>query len=348
MMSRFLFFIPLLMCSLSVGCRHADPPRGVAVLDRERTLTRIAFGSCLKDASGGAILDKVVAFKPDVFVWLGDNVYIDTNDKPELFKQRYDALGANSRFQKLNATCPNLAIWDDHDYGNDNVGKTYPLKAHSKEQFGAFWKVPKTEAFWGREGIYRAYEYGPSERRVQVILLDGRTFLDQQNANQKDAYLGAAQWAWLEKVLERPAKLRLICSGVQVVRNNGQGKSWEMWGHFPGERQRLFDLIAQTKANGVVFLSGDMHFAEIYRTTQTAYPLYDVTASGLDTVWEKLGKSRGPDDFERVGESLLGENFGSIEIDWRGDAGIRLQVRNNLGVVYTERRVLLDELVVSE
>ena len=346
-MNRLPYPVVLLMCCLFVGaCRHADPLPGVAVLDTEQTLTRIAFGSCLKDASGGKILDQVIAFKPDVFIWLGDNVYIDTNDKPELFRQRYDALGLNLRFQTLNATCPNLAIWDDHDYGNDNVGKAYPLKAHSKEQFGAFWNVPSGEAFWEREGIYRAYEYGPSEKRVQVILLDGRTFLDQQHANEKDAYLGAAQWAWLASVLQRPAKLRLICSGVQVVKVNDEDKGWEMWGRFPGERQRLFDLIGKTKANGVVFLSGDMHFAEIYRTMQTAYPLYDITASGLDTVWKKLGKDRDPADFEHVGESLLDENFGSIEIDWRGDASVRLQVRNNQGEVHTEQRLELDELVV--
>lgn len=316
------------------------------MLDRGQTLTRIAFGSCLKDARGGAVLDKVLAFKPDVFIWLGDNVYIDTNDKPELFKQRYDALGANPRFQTLNEACPNLAVWDDHDYGNDNVGMNYPLKRHSKQVFGRFWNVPEGDAFRERDGIYRALEYGPSDQRVQVILLDGRWFLDQQHADQKDAYLGAAQWAWLEKVLERPAKLRLICSGVQVVRVNDEGKGWEMWGHFPGERQRLFDLIAKTRANGVVFLSGDMHFAEIHRTTHTAYPLYDVTASGIDTVWKKIGKSRGPYDYEHVGQSLLAENFGSIEIDWHSDPSVRLQIRNAQGEVHSEQRVGLDELVV--
>jgi len=181
---------------------------------------------------------------------------------------------------------------------------------------------------------------------VQVILLDGRWFLDQQNAQKRGAYLGEAQWAWIEQVLGRPAKLRVICSGVQVVRINDEGKSWEMWGHFPGERQRLFDLIASTKANGVVFLSGDMHFAEIHRTKETAYPLYDITASGMDTVWKKIGKSRGPNDYEHVGESLLAENFGSIEIDWQGDASVRLQVRDKQGDVHTEQRVLLDELAV--
>lgn len=316
------------------------------MLDREQTLTRIAFGSCLRDPSGGAILDEVVRFDPDLFIWLGDNVYIDTNDKLGLFKQRYDALGANPRFQALRETCPNLAIWDDHDYGNDNVGITYPLKEHSQQVFGRFWQVPEDAAYWDRPGIYRALEYGPAQRRVQVILLDGRWFLNQQDQAASDAYLGAAQWAWLEQVLGRPAKVRLICSGVQVIKVNNEGPNWEMWGHYPAERQRLFDLIEQTGANGVVFLSGDMHFAEIHRTTATAYPLYDITASGLDQDHPHSGRSRDTGDFTQVGESYLKQNFGSIEIDWQGEPSVHLQVRNNQGEVHSEQRIVLDELVV--
>ena len=59
----------------------------------------------------------VVDYKPDLFVWLGDNIYVDTYDKPERFEQLYGQLGANPRYQKLKAACPQLAVWDDHDYG---------------------------------------------------------------------------------------------------------------------------------------------------------------------------------------------------------------------------------------
>lgn len=335
-----LFFL------LTCGCRHAAPPSHLVVLEADKPVTRIAFGSCLKDPKGGAILDRVQAFDPNVFIWLGDNVYIDTNDDLSLFKQRYDLLGSNPRFQKLRTHATTLAIWDDHDYGNNNVGMTYPLKQHSKEQFGSFWRVPDDEAFWTRDGIYRAYEYGQSGQRVQVILLDGRWFLDQKNLDKPGAYLGESQWRWLEEVLKRPAEVRLICSGVQVVRVNDEGRSWEMVGHHPGERQRLFDLVEKTQAQGVVFLSGDMHFAEIHRTTKTVYPLYDVTASGLDTVWSKLGKSRATGDYEQVGPGLLAENFGSIEIDWQGSPSIRLQVRDNKGEVFNEQHLELDQLQV--
>ena len=267
----------------------SEPDR-VAEVRADHELSRIAFGSCLRNPSGARILEKVVAYEPDLFVWLGDNIYVDTMDQVERFGKLYGQLGGNPRFQELRKTCPQLAIWDDHDYGADNHDRTYPLKRESKAAFGEFWKVPEASAFWGREGIYRAVEFGEPGRRVQMILLDGRWFLDKQDRDAGDSYLGREQWAWLEEVLKRPAEVRVICSGVQVIKLNDMGKNWEMWGHHPTERKRLFDLIDSTRANGVVFVSGDMHFAELYKTRDTSYPLHDLTASGLDQVHPQSGK----------------------------------------------------------
>lgn len=308
----------------------------------EHAVSRIAFGSCLRNPAGAEILDKVVAYKPDLFVWLGDNVYVDTMDNPELFTGLYGQLGANPRFRKLRETCPQLAIWDDHDYGSDNQDKTYPLKKESKAAFGKFWQIPANSAFWSREGIYRGLEYGKPGRKVQVILLDGRWHLDDAHEQAADSYLGKEQWAWLEEVLKRPAELRVICSGVQVVKLNANGRQWEMWGHHPSERKRLFDLIESTRAKGVVFISGDMHFGEIYKTTDTAYPLHDITASGLDQIHAHEGKSQpGP---EHVGRSLVqSTNFGGLVMDWEKST-LRFELLNGEGELFLSHPVALREL----
>jgi alkaline phosphatase D len=313
----------------------------VASVDEKRLVSRLAFGSCLRDPSEALILDKVVEYKPDIFVWLGDNVYIDTMEDKSKFEKVYDRLGANPRFRKLQETSTVLAIWDDHDYGADNYDKTYPLKEHSKKVFGKFWGIDKASPVWSRDGIYQALEYGPEKQRVQVVLLDGRWNLNNKNTKDPDSYLGKAQWAWLESVLKRPAKLRVICSGVQVVKVNAVSRGWEMWGHYPSERQRLFDLIADSKAEGVVFVSGDMHFSEIYRTTDTAYPLYDLTASGLDQGYKTFGKAYpGP---EKLGESYLKMNFGSITVDWK-TSSLSLEVRDEEGRPVNVHKVKFSEL----
>src|SRR5262245_27222992 len=77
---------------------------------------RIAFGSCASQEKPQPIWDAVVAARPDLFLFLGDNIYGDT-DNAEVLKAKYAQLAAVPGYQKLLQTCPVLATWDDHDYG---------------------------------------------------------------------------------------------------------------------------------------------------------------------------------------------------------------------------------------
>jgi len=49
-----------------------------AKLDTSKTLTRIAFGSCLNETKEQAIWDTIADEDPDLFLFIGDNVYGDT------------------------------------------------------------------------------------------------------------------------------------------------------------------------------------------------------------------------------------------------------------------------------
>ena len=43
--------------------------------------TRIGFGSCSDPAFPMAALDVVTGLEPELYIWLGDNVYADTSDE---------------------------------------------------------------------------------------------------------------------------------------------------------------------------------------------------------------------------------------------------------------------------
>ena len=48
----------------------------------------------------------------------------------------------------------------------------------------------------------------------------------------------------------------------------------------------MIDIIRKTRANGVLFISGDVHYGEIAkREYEAMYPIYDITASGLSQSW---------------------------------------------------------------
>ena len=53
-------------------------PAGLSAQAR-RPLTRIAFGSCAEQANSQPIWDAILAYKPELFIFAGDNVYGDFN-----------------------------------------------------------------------------------------------------------------------------------------------------------------------------------------------------------------------------------------------------------------------------
>ncbi len=305
------------------GSKGAQAARGQA-----ETLTRIAFGSCADQEAPQPIWRAVRAFRPELFIFAGDNVYGDdrTPGLPTL-RAAYRRGLANPDIRALRANSEVLAIWDDHDYGVNDGGADYPLKAQSQALFADAWDLPPEDPRRRRPGLYHAVTYGPPGRRLQVILLDVRYFrsplrpTDDRGGPGKERYLpdpdpaktmlGETQWAWLAERLREPADLRLVVSSIQVL---AEGHGWECWRNLPSERQRLFDLIDETAAGGVVFLSGDRHVGGLYRKKGAApYALSEITSSSLNRPWRGASEA-GP---LRLGGLVDTENFGTIEIDWR-------------------------------
>lgn len=334
----------------SAGCGLTRP-----AADAREALEVIAFGSCAAQDKPQPIWDAVIAQNPDLFLFIGDNIYADTEDRA-VMRAKYEMLGAQPGYQKLLAETPLLAVWDDHDYGLNDAGAEYAMKEASQQEFIRFYNVPEDSPIRQRPGIYDARIFGPPGRRVQVILLDTRYFRGPLNEIAKNRYapnedprvtmLGEAQWTWLEEQLRQPAEVRIIASSIQVV---PEEHASEKWANLPHERDRLFRLIRETGAEGVLFISGDRHKAELSRlgpeSTGPDYPLYDLTSSSLNRP-----SGDDPDRIEpnryRIGErQYLPVNFGLITFDWqRRDPLIGLEIRDLAGDVVLEHEVPLSTL----
>lgn len=290
---------------------------------------RIALGSCGHQDKPQPMLDVATAQRPDVFIYLGDNIYGDSYTLDTL-RAKYARLAAKPEFQRLEASTKLLAVWDDHDYGWNDAGRHFPLKAESKEIFMDFWEVPKNNNRRAHPGIYGTEWLERNGRKVQIILLDNRTFRDElihrkkedtafkndyiPNQNPDSTFLGQAQWAWLENELRKPADARIIASSNQFSHTyNG----WESWTNVPHEQQRMIDLIKSTKANGVIFLSGDVHWGEISKMdTPGLYPIYDLTSSGITQTWDVIEPNRN-----RQGEAIPQNNIGTVDLVFTNAGG---------------------------
>lgn len=327
---------------------------GPALSQGRPPLSRIAFGSCANQTMGQPIWDAVLAYRPDLFLFCGDNVYGDfSSSEAGNLKQAYAEAAKIAGYGKLRDSVSHLAVWDDHDYGLNDGGVEFPHKAVSKELFLDFWNAPATDVRRQREGIYDSRVIGPPGMRVQVILLDVRWFrsplkpTDQRGAPGKERYLpdpdpaktmlGAAQWAWLAEELRKPAELRLLVSSTQVL---AEGHGWERWGNLPLEKQKLIDTIRASGAKGVVLLSGDRHVGALYRETPAdLYPLYEITSSGLNMVYW-AAKEAGPN---RLGALYAAANFGVVDVDW-WERKLVLALRDDGGSVRRSVTIPFDEL----
>lgn len=353
-------------------------------------ITRIAFGSCANQSAPQPIWEAINKYDPQVFIWLGDNIYGDIRKPNRLFgkertigpwrnsprfvpsseeemKVRYAKAKANPGYSRLLRNARVIGTWDDHDYGLNDAGKEFDRKAINQRLMLDFLDEPLDSPRRRQAGVYASYTFGPSNKRVKVIVLDTRYHRDPLRSD--GSILGDTQWGWLEEELRGPhSEITIIASSVQVISNlsatTGPLFYMESWGRFPKERKRLFQLIDDTKRNGVIFISGDVHFGEITRyDCAVGYPLYDVTSSGLVQSVEKVfprplrfivrllfwytpNTMRVTNDNCRYKSCTYGQqNFGAISIDWDANpATVRLEIRDVNGLTALSTNVSLSEL----
>lgn len=301
----------------------------------------LAFGSCVHQDRPQPIWEQVLNAQPDVFAFLGDNIYGDSDD-PDVLAAKYQQLGAVSGFQQLQDQAQVVAIWDDHDYGRNDAGIEYPSKEASRQVMLDFWGEPINSARRTRpDGIYTSYLFEHQGKRIQLILPDlrwNRTPLQEVtdpeqgvlresqnmgpyevNLQSGATMLGEMQWQWLESQFQAPADLRIIGSSLQLL---AEFTGWESWANYPADRQRLMQLLEQHADVPTLILSGDTHWSEISRVEHAglSWPLVDITSSGLTEEWHAISPNR-----HRVGEAWAVANFGLLQIDWDADNRLKIE-----------------------
>lgn len=319
------------------GERRVVPSDGIFQITQAEPRWRLAFGSCAKQTEPQEIWKSIEQTDPHLFVFLGDNFYADARTE-SLLRQRHEEFRAHPAVSAFRSRHRHVAIWDDHDYGDDDVGAEYPHRAISQALFCDTWNEPATSPRRSRQGVYAAYLIEGAGRTVQVILPDlrfNRSALTADESARKGyaslmaaaargepapgwyrptssstaTLLGEEQWAWLESRLKVPADLHIVASSIQFA---AEGTGWECWSHFPHERRRLVSLIEQHRVGGVLFISGDMHYGEASCLSRgVPYPLWDITSSGLTETWT----IPTPNGNRRLGPWTQ-RNFGMLEIDW--------------------------------
>jgi alkaline phosphatase D len=308
-------------------------PRG-AVLANDTLVARFAFGSCVNENRDMAFWNVIAAQNPQAFLFIGDNVYGDTNtvhaaDIPSL-QESYRKLSSRQEFSNFRGKIPMMATWDDHDFGANDAGGSFAFKEYAEDIFESYWG--SSDDVRARPGVYESRIIGPAGKRVQFIILDTRFFRSDlarlpyrserpplggyiPNNDPTASVLGNEQWQWLAEELSKPAELRFIVSSTQVITS---AHGFESWYNFPKEREKLYRLLADKGADNAVLLTGDRHSGAFYKqqVAGLSKPLYEFTSTSLNFAFGEGDSGAKEPDATRLGGFWSIENFGQVDIDW--------------------------------
>lgn len=315
-MKTLLFYV-IILAGISCSQQPKDTPVSTTL-----DFSTIAIGSCARQDLPEHLWKEVTNSDPDLWIWLGDNVYADTEDMRKMASD-YDKQKSHPDYQKLIASAEVIGIWDDHDFGVNDGGKEYSKKDSSKILLMDFLDVSPENDVWNHKGIYQTYQYGEGEKTVKVFLLDTRYFRDslfvdytegkKYVPNPNGDVLGEEQWQWLEKELAAStATVNIIASSIQVIPDEHK---YEKWANLPKSQKRLFKLISEIQPSNPFIISGDRHISEFMKIDIDGMtnPIYEFTSSGLTHTWSSGGSESNR---FRVGNMQIAKSFGIIQFDW--------------------------------
>lgn len=263
---------------LTGSCSYFNEP----VFDRPGT----PYG---KDSS---IFNVMAKEKAAFMLWLGDAWYTREVDYFSEWGLWYRASRDRSTpiLQPFLKSMPQFAIWDDHDYGPNDIGKNYILKDASRKVFNSYFCNPSSGE--NGQGIYTMTSWGDAD----LFMTDDRWWRsadklkDSVNGkpNPGKRMLGEQQMEWLKNsLLYSTATFKIIVVGSQVL---NPVSPYDTWWNFPAEYNELMQFLDEYRINGVVFLTGDRHHSEIIKVNRPGtYPLYDITVSPLTSGTHSFG-----------------------------------------------------------
>lgn len=281
------------------------------------------------------IFTTIHQMRPDAMLWLGDNTYLREPDwfSRTGFLHRYTHTRSLPELQALLASTHHYAIWDDHDYGQDNSDGSFVHKDLSTDVFRLFWGNP-TCGLPGQGGTTSAFKWAD----MDFFLLDNRYFRTANNRKTgQPTLLGQEQLEWLVNALvSSRAPFKFVAVGGQVLNTHAGHETYINLA--PDERAFLLKRIEEEGIRNVVFLTGDRHHTELSKLTLgNGIDIYDLTVSPL-TSGSHQGEERNL--LREAGTLVSTRNFGMLEFDGpRTERTMTIRIYDSQGVEQWSRTI---------
>ena len=252
----------------------------------------VAAGSCSfvndpkyfyedRGALGGDyhIYESIYTKKPDLMLWLGDNIYLRNADWNTLtgIHYRYTFDRSLPELQPLLGSVHHYATWDDHDYGPDDSDRSFVHKSVALDAFRYFWGNPSF-GMPDMPGVMTSFNWGD----VDFFVLDNRTYRSPQRKKMgMHTMLGEQQIEWLmDGLITSRATFKVVVLGSMFLTEAPTGQNYAA--RYAEERISLLRKIEDEALTNIIFLTGDKHLTELsHYTNAKGHTVYDLSVSPL-------------------------------------------------------------------
>ncbi|MEZ5298542.1 MAG: alkaline phosphatase D family protein [Ilumatobacteraceae bacterium] len=299
---------------------------------------RLAFGSCARTGSNGAVFDAIRAADPDLYACIGDfhygDIFVDDVDD---YRQVFDVQLTRPAQAALYASVPIAYVWDDHDYGPNDSNADAPGRNAAMVAFREY--VPHYELAGPESAVFQAFSIGS----VRVIMTDARSARDPQSDpdGPDKSMLGEEQRRWLLDELSNSAPDHDVVIWVNPVPWVDPAEPGaDSWAGYDAERRLIAQHIVDEGIDHLVMVAGDAHMVAIDDGTHTDYA--DTGGRGFPLIHvaalDRPGSTKGGPYTQ--GPITGGGHFALVEVtptdtgvdvtlaatDWRGDDLLRHEV----------------------
>jgi hypothetical protein len=277
----------------------------------------VAFGSCARNGSNGAVFDTIRRLEPDLFISTGDLFYGDVNEESlSAFADLYDLTLSRPGQSALYRSVPIAYTWDDHDFGPNDAASTSPSRQAALVSYRQY--VPHYElALAGMDApIAQAFTIG----RTRFVLTDTRSMRDFKTTpdGADKTMLGAEQLQWFLDEISASLRTYPVVVWVNSVPWIAEPEAGaDHWGGYTFERERIAEVIAETGSEGLIMLAGDAHMLAIDDGSNNAYAPGAGFAVMQAAALDRGGSLKGGPYSE--GAFPGGGQFGMLTIKDRGD-----------------------------
>ncbi len=313
--------------------------------------TTFVFGSCanISEFADVPVLARMSPLEdatvPDFALMAGDNCYYmnaegstsrtgrrprDWESLPRMLARQVQARN-HPQFAALSRSIPHFSTWDDHDFAYNNAeggdaSDGWVGREAAARVFRALWPNPYRLTGDG-QALHYSFRTGP----VDLFVTDGRF---ERNVVRGRIW-GEAQARWLSESLRASdAPVKIVLSATQVLRGLGRPDTF-------ADQAELIALLDSGAVSGrVLFLSGDVHFAELRRVPAGAGPAtrVELTSSPIEQANEGLPPTDG--NGAQVWAAKR-DTFGVVRVEVTGSSGglprgeIALEARDSKGRILT-------------